>query len=290
MISAVLPNPLYERRVFQGDVALGPICNGMLRNPGLLHFVTKFFDAIGDRVYNPPVTQSPHILIVDDDREIRDLLSKFLGKHELRVDTAADGREMRKILEVSRIDLVVLDLMLPGEDGLSLCRSLREKYGIPVIMLTALGEETDRIVGLEMGADDYVAKPFNPRELLARIRAVLRRAGSGVPPAAADVLGFENWRLDLVRRELRSADGVLQSLTAGEYELLLAFVQHPKRVLSRDQLLDLTKGRAAVPFDRSIDVQLSRLRRKIEPDPAEPSLIQTVRGGGYIFSCDVVPL
>lgn len=290
MISALLPSPLYALCVFQGDVAFAPICNDMLRVPVLLPFVTKFFDAIGGRVYNPPVTQSPHILIVDDDREIRDLLSKFLRKHELRVDTAADGREMRKMLEVSHIDLVVLDLMLPGEDGLSLCRSLRETTGVPVIMLTALGEETDRIVGLEMGADDYVAKPFNPRELLARIRAVLRRAGSGEPPPAADMLGFDNWRLDLVRRELRSADGVLQPLTAGEYELLLAFVQHPRRVLSRDQLLDLTKGRAAVPFDRSIDVQLSRLRRKIEPDPAEPSLIQTVRGGGYIFAGDVAPL
>jgi two-component system OmpR family response regulator len=290
LIPALLPDHLYEASVFHDDVALAPICNRVLRHPGLLQFVTKFFGAFDRSVYNPLVTQSPHILIVDDDREIRDLLSKFLRKHELRVDIAADGREMRKILENSRIDLVVLDLMLPGEDGLSLCRSLRETKGVPVIMLTALGEETDRIVGLEMGADDYVAKPFNPRELLARIRAVLRRAGSGDPPAAADMLGFENWKLDLVRRELRSADGVLQPLTAGEYELLLAFVQHPKRVLSRDQLLDLTKGRAAVPFDRSIDVQLSRLRRKIEPDPAEPSLIQTVRGGGYIFSCNVAPL
>ena len=290
MISALMPSLLYEARVFQGDVRFAQICNRMLRDPSLLHFVTKFFDGFAGRVYNPLVTQSPHILIVDDDREIRDLLSKFLRKHELRVDTAADGREMRKFMDVSRIDLVVLDLMLPGEDGLSLCRSLRESTRIPVIMLTALGEETDRIVGLEMGADDYVAKPFNPRELLARIRAVLRRAGSGEQPAGADVLGFENWRLDLARRELRSTDGVLQPLTAGEYELLLAFVQHPKRVLSRDQLLDLTKGRAAVPFDRSIDVQLSRLRRKIEPDPAEPSLIQTVRGGGYIFSCNVAPL
>lgn len=260
----------------------------MLQDVALLHFVTKFFIDFGSSVYNPPVTQSPHILIVDDDREIRDLLSKYLRKHELRVDAAADGREMRQILDVSRIDLVILDLMLPGEDGLSLCRSLRETSGIPVIMLTALGEETDRIVGLEMGADDYLAKPFNPRELLARIRAVLRRSRAGDRAAPdADVLVFENWRLDVVRRELRSADGVLQPLTAGEYELLVAFVQHPERVLSRDQLLDLTKSRAAVPFDRSIDVQLSRLRRKIEPNPADPTLIQTVRGGGYIFACNV---
>lgn len=291
MISALLPKPLYEERVFQGDVTFARICNRVLRGPCLLHFVTKFFDVYARSDYNSPVTQSPHILIVDDDREIRDLLSKFLKKHELRVDTAADGREMRKILEVSRIDLVVLDLMLPGEDGLSLCRWLRETKNVPVIMLTALGEETDRIVGLEMGADDYVAKPFNPRELLARIRAVLRRAGAPDQVAeGSQVLGFDNWRLDPVRRELRSADGVLQPLTAGEYELLLAFVQHPKRVLSRDQLLDLTKGRAAIPFDRSIDVQLSRLRRKIEINPAEPSLIRTVRGGGYVFSCNVAPV
>ncbi len=239
--------------------------------------------------YTSRVTMSPHILIVDDDREIRDLLSRFLKKHELRVDTAADGRAMRQILEVSHIDLVVLDLMLPGEDGLSLCRSLRQTTTIPVIMLTALGEETDRIVGLEMGADDYLAKPFNPRELLARIRAVLRRSGkSDEMETDSDVLIFEDWRLDVTKRALVSADGVLQPLTAGEYDLLLALVQHPKRVLSRDQLLDLTRGRSAAPFDRSIDVQLSRLRHKIEPDPKKPTLIKTVRGGGYIFSCDVV--
>jgi two-component system OmpR family response regulator len=195
---------------------------------------------------------------------------------------------MRQVLEISQIDLVVLDLMLPGEDGLSLCRSLRQTTSIPVIMLTALGEETDRIVGLEMGADDYIAKPFNPRELLARIRAVLRRSGKGdAPELAASVLEFEGWRLDVTKRELVSADGVLQSLTAGEYNLLLALVQHPQRVLSRDQLLDLTSGRSAAPFDRSIDVQLSRLRQKIEPDPKTPTLIKTVRGGGYIFACNV---
>ena len=284
----MLPSTQYGDGMFHDDVAFTGICNRMLQDQGLLHFVTKFFVAFESCVYNPPVTQSPHILIVDDDREIRDLLSKYLRKHELRVDTAADGREMRQVLDVSRIDLVILDLMLPGEDGLSLCRSLREASGVPVIMLTALGEETDRIVGLEMGADDYLAKPFNPRELLARIRAVLRRAGAnGDVSPDAEILVFENWRLDVVRRELRSADGVLQPLTAGEYELLVAFVQHPERVLSRDQLLDLTKGRAAVPFDRSIDVQLSRLRRKIEPNPAEPTLIQTVRGGGYVFACNV---
>ena len=261
----------------------------MLLDAGLLHFVTNFSATFESSAYNSPVTQSPHILIVDDDREIRDLLSKYLKKHDIRVETAADGREMRKCLEVSRIDLVILDLMLPGEDGLSLCRSLRERTGVPVIMLTALGEETDRIVGLEMGADDYVAKPFNPRELLARIRAVLRRSGkTDDEESEFDVLVFENWRLDVTKRELVSGDGVLQPLTAGEYNLLLALVQHPRRVLSRDQLLDLTTGRSAMPFDRSIDVQLSRLRQKIEPDPKKPALIKTVRGGGYIFACEVV--
>jgi two-component system OmpR family response regulator len=235
--------------------------------------------------------RSPHILIVDDDAEIRDLLARFLKKHEIRVDTAAEGRAMWKLMETAHFDLIVLDLMLPGEDGLSLCRRLRVETTIPVIMLTALGEETDRIVGLEMGADDYLAKPFNPRELLARIRAVLRRAGSAAAAndaAQGQILVFDGWRLDLAKRELRTADGTLVALTAGELDLLAAFAERPKRVLNRDQLLDLTKGRAAAAFDRSIDVQLSRLRRKIEPDPKDPSLIKTIRGGGYIFTCDVV--
>ena len=233
---------------------------------------------------------SPHLLIVDDDREIRDLLARFLRKHGYRVDTAPDGRVMMKLLEAGRFDLLVLDIMLPGEDGLSLCRRLRAGSDLPIVMLTAVGDDTDRIVGLELGADDYVTKPFNPRELLARIKAVLRRAGAPRPAAAADggrVLAFDRWRLDLARRELRAADGTLTPLTAGEFDLLAAFVEHPGRVLSRDQLLDLTKGRATVPFDRSIDVQLSRLRRKIEPDPKDPRLIKTVRGGGYILSCPV---
>ncbi len=233
---------------------------------------------------------SPHLLIVDDDREIRDLLARFLRKHGYRVDTAPDGRAMTKLLEAGRFDLVVLDIMLPGEDGLSLCRRLRATSDLPIVMLTAVGDDMDRIVGLELGADDYVTKPFNPRELLARVKAVLRRAGAPRPAAAADggrVLAFDRWRLDLARRELRAADGTLTPLTAGEFDLLAAFVEHPGRVLSRDQLLDLTKGRAAVPFDRSIDVQLSRLRRKIEPDPKDPRLIKTVRGGGYLLSCPV---
>ncbi|MFC5355798.1 response regulator [Azospirillum himalayense] len=233
--------------------------------------------------------RTPHLLVVDDDREIRTLLSQFLTRHGFRVTGAKDGVEMMRTLDSARVDLIVLDLMMPGEDGLSLCRRLRatpETAQTPVIMLTAMGEETDRIVGLEMGADDYLAKPFSPRELLARVKAVLRRA-SGPPAAggaAGKTLGFEGWTLDLAKRELRSPDGVLVQLSAGEYDLLVAFVEHPQRVLTRDQLLDLARGRSAVPFDRSIDVQVSRLRRKIEPDPVDPTMIKTVRGGGYLFT------
>ncbi|UKJ74097.1 response regulator [Azospirillum brasilense] len=233
--------------------------------------------------------RTPHLLVVDDDREIRTLLSQFLTRHGFRVTGAKDGVEMMRTLDSARVDLIVLDLMMPGEDGLSLCRRLRaapDTVQTPVIMLTAMGEETDRIVGLEMGADDYLAKPFSPRELLARVKAVLRRA-SGPPVAggaAGKTLGFEGWTLDLAKRELRSPDGVLVQLSAGEYDLLVAFVEHPQRVLTRDQLLDLARGRSAVPFDRSIDVQVSRLRRKIEPDPADPTMIKTVRGGGYLFT------
>jgi two-component system OmpR family response regulator len=237
--------------------------------------------------------RSPHVLVVDDDREIRDLLARFLAKHGYRVATAADGRAMRKALEDWAIDLVVLDLMLPGEDGLTLCRDLRARSAVPIVMLTAMGEETDRIVGLEMGADDYLAKPFNPRELLARVKAVLRRAApraeAGVPAAEGRrVAAFAGWRLDLEARELTSPAGLRVELSGGEYELLAALVTHPKRVLTRDQLLDLARGREAVPFDRAIDVQVSRLRRKIETDPRNPVLVKTVRNGGYMFTPEVV--
>jgi len=230
----------------------------------------------------------PHVLVVDDDREIRDLLSRFLVKHGMRVTAARDGVEMTKALEERGIDIVVLDLMLPGEDGLALCRRLRSQSTLPVIMLTAMGEETDRIVGLEMGADDYLPKPFNPRELLARIKAVLRRA-QAVPVAlpSGDALRFDGWTLELAARRLVAPDGREVPLSTGEHDLLLAFLTHPRRVLSRDQLLDLARGRAAAPFDRSIDIQVMRLRRKIETDPKEPRLIKTVRGGGYIFAAEV---
>ena len=237
---------------------------------------------------------SQHILVVDDDREIRDLTARFLRKHGYRVDTAANGREMDTQLAAGRYDLIVLDLMMPGEDGLSICRRLRADGAIPIVMLTALGEETDRIVGLEMGADDYLPKPFNPRELLARIKAVLRRSAAAASSAAAQAvvptgrrLSFEGWSLDLARRELFDPTGALVTLTAGEFDLLAAFAERPHRVLSRDQLLDLTRGREAGPFDRSVDVQLSRLRRKVETNPGEPALIKTVRGGGYMFAANV---
>lgn len=237
----------------------------------------------------------PHILVVDDDREIRDLLARFLDKHGLRVTTAKDGVEMERALADWPIDLVVLDLMMPGEDGLSLTRRLRgQGVVVPIVMLTAMGEDTDRIVGLEMGADDYVPKPFNPRELLARIKAVLRRAqpgGAPSPAPAAEGGGqryrFQDWVLDVATRDLLGADGVVTTLSAGEFDLLLAFVEHPRRVLSRDQLLDFASGRQAIPFDRSIDIQVSRLRRKLGDDAKDPQLIKTVRGGGYLFTPEV---
>lgn len=239
--------------------------------------------------------RTPHILIVDDDREIRDLLARFLVKHGLRVTTAADGREMHAQLGDNAIDLIVLDVMMPGEDGLTLTRNLRAaKNNVPIVMLTAMGEDTDRIVGLEMGADDYMPKPFNPRELLARIKAVLRRFdGEAASPAgedgSADVVNFAGWTFDLAARALTSRQGEAVPLSGGEYELLQVFVRHPGRVLSRDQLLDMARGRDAQPFDRAIDVQVSRLRKKIEPDHKTPTLIKTVRGGGYMFTAKVTP-
>jgi two-component system OmpR family response regulator len=233
---------------------------------------------------------APHLLIVDDDRELSSLLSKFLTQQGYRVSLAHNGKEMKSALEIARINLVILDLMLPGEDGLVLCRRIRATSTVPIIMLTAMGEEVDRIIGLEMGADDYLVKSSNPRELLARIRAVLRRSGPAASGHSADlkrVLEFAGWRLDVTHRQLFSSKNTLVPLRAGEFELLLAFAERPKRVLSRDQLLDLSRGRSAAAFDRSIDVQVSRLRRKIEPDPKEPTLIRTVRSGGYMLASNV---
>jgi two-component system OmpR family response regulator len=237
------------------------------------------------------VNDKPHLLVVDDDREIRDLVCRLLQKHGYRVETARDARAMEDVLATARIDLVILDVMLPGKSGLDICRELRAKSPVPILMLTAMGDETDRIVGLEMGADDYLAKPFNPRELLARIRAILRRvataASSGPAAPAPKCLRFAGWKLDLGRRRLEAPDGVIVDLTTGEYELLIAFAERPQRVLTRNQLLDLARGRDAVPFDRSIDVQVSRIRRKIEGDPRAPAMIVTVRGDGYMFTPEV---
>jgi len=236
-----------------------------------------------------PLLQAPHILVVEDDREIRTLVSRFLQANELRVTTVGDGREMDRLLRDSRIDLIVLDVMLPGEDGLEICRRVRSSSSLPVIMLTAKSEDVDRIVGLEIGADDYMTKPFNPRELLARIRAVLRRGANGSIEAACSgaVLTFDGWRLDPNVRQLHDRDGVRVALTGAEFDLLLVFCERPRRVLSRDQLIDLTQGRGAAPFERSVDVLVSRLRQKMEQDPREPTLIQTIRGGGYMFSPEV---
>ena len=236
---------------------------------------------------------APHLLIVDDDKELCALLSKFLSQHGYRVSRAHRGSEMMQVLANSRIDLVVLDLMLPGEDGLVLCRRLRATSTLPVIMLTAMGDEVDRIIGLEMGADDYLPKVANPRELLARIRAVLRRAGApeaGTSPNKKRILEFIGWRLDVAQRQLFSPTNALVPLRAGEFDLLLALAERPQRVLTRDQLLDLSRGRTANNFDRSIDVQISRLRRKIEVDPKEPALIKTVRNGGYILAASVTTI
>jgi len=231
---------------------------------------------------------APHILLVDDHREIRDLVSRALSKDGFRVSIAPDGRAMRKVLADSRIDLILLDLMLPGEDGLSLCRALRAESKIPIIMLTAKGDEVDRVIGLEMGADDYLPKPFGSRELIARIKAVLRRSqdnGAATnPDRRAKRYDFDRWRLDTGARELLRDDGITVPLSTGEYDLLIALVERPQRVLSRDQLLDLARGRAANALDRSIDTQVSRLRKKLELDPADPKIIKTVWGGGYVFT------
>jgi two-component system, OmpR family, response regulator len=234
-----------------------------------------------------------HILVVDDDREIRDLLSKFLERQGLRVTAARDARDARRLWPLGRYHLVVLDLMLPGESGLDLAKWLRTQGEVPIVMLTAMGEETDRIVGLELGADDYVGKPFNPRELLARIRAVLRRAngepGAAKPPAAK-AIRFAGWTLEPGRRRLLNPDGAEVPLTGGEYELLQVLVERPNRVLTRDMLMDLLRGRQAGPFDRAIDVAVSRLRRKLEDDGRNPNLIKTVRGGGYVLAATVESL
>ncbi|CAM3416850.1 response regulator [Parendozoicomonas haliclonae] len=234
-----------------------------------------------------------HILVVDDHHEIRDLLGQYLSRHGMRVTLAMDGVSMREALnEHDDINLIVLDLMMPGEDGLSLCRHVRSIDGPPIIMLTAMGEEADRIVGLEMGADDYISKPFSPRELLARIKAVLRRSSRSSQKEESsedsDRLRFDRWVLDNNLRQLEDDSELVIPLSTAEYRLLSAFTNNPRRVLSRDQLLDITQGREAMPFDRSIDNQVSRLRKKVEVDPKNPTLIKTVWGGGYMLTAEVV--
>ena len=236
------------------------------------------------------MNSQPHVLIVDDHRDIREPLGDYLEKNGYRASLAGDAQEARQMINAAAIDLVVLDIMMPGEDGLSLCRHLRETTQVPVILLTARADETDRIVGLEMGADDYVTKPFSPRELLARIKSVLRRVHSLPPqrqPVDAQQVRFADWTLDLAQRRVIDADGVAIPLSAADFALLDAFLRHPRMVLSRDQLLDLTQGREANVFDRSIDNQVSRLRKKIEADPKDPQLIKTVRGGGYMLTAEV---
>jgi DNA-binding response OmpR family regulator len=243
-----------------------------------------------------------HVLIVDDEPRIRTMLRRYLSDEGFKVSDAADGTAMRAVLERGGVDLVLLDLVMPGEDGLSLARFIRQCSEIPIIMLTGKGDLIDRVVGLESGADDYITKPFELREVLARIRTIMRRAAPRAAPAAiaptpasppaasaaaGEILHFAGWRLDLVRRELGRGDGAVIALTAGEFDLLRVFAQHPNRVLSRAQLLDLVKGREWAAYDRAVDTQVGRLRKKIEDDPAAPRLIKTVRGGGYIFATAV---
>ncbi len=235
-------------------------------------------------------TTLPHILIVDDDREIRELVARHLRKNGFQVDTAEDGIEMRKVLKTARIDLIVLDRVMPGEDGLSLCRELRKTSDTPVILLTLLGSDTDRIVGLEVGADDYVTKPFNPEEIVARIRAVLRRSNL-LPPVMRQTLGrsilFAGWTLDCRSRRLTSPNGLVITLTDGEFDLLRVFAERPGIILTRDQLLDLTSGRQPGVFDRSVDMQIARLRRKLSAHTDASDIIKTIRQQGYMFTADV---
>ncbi len=233
---------------------------------------------------------SPHLLIVDDDRETRDLLTRFLERQGLRVTAVRDGRELRRAWPAGHYQLVILDLMLPGEGGLELARWLRGLSEVPIVMLTAMGEEADRIIGLELGADDYLPKPFNPRELLARIRAVLRRTSERAArqQAAPQPMHFNGWTLDPIRRRLLNAEAVEVPLTGGEFDMLVALAERANQVLTRDMLLDLLRGRQAGPVDRAIDVAISRLRRKLEGDGRAPQLIKTVRGGGYVLAAEVV--
>jgi two-component system OmpR family response regulator len=239
---------------------------------------------------NMAADQRAHLLVVDDAFDIREPLAKFLDKNGFRVTTAENAAAARARLNAEKIDLVVLDVMMPGEDGLSLCRYLSANTAVPVILLTALSEETDRVVGLEVGADDYITKPFSQRELLARIKNVLRRvtdAAAGQPEGMEGSYVFEGWTFKVGERELRNPEGVLVPITTVDFYLLSTFLAHPKDVLDRDKLLGLAHGMQPDIFDRTIDLQVSRLRRKIEPDPKAPAYIKTVRGKGYVWCIDV---
>jgi len=235
------------------------------------------------------ITVNPHILVVDDDREIRDLLARYLERQSFRVTAVRDAREARRIWPSTTFQMVILDLMLHGEGGLDFARWLRAESDVPILMLTALGEENDRIIGLELGADDYLTKPFNPRELLARMRAVMRRASEAGEKreSGSKTLFFNGWTLESARRRLLNPEGTEVPLTGGEYDLLVALLDRANKVLTRDMLLDLLRGRQAGPFDRAIDVAISRLRRKLEDDGRHAQLIKTVRGGGYVLAAEV---
>ncbi len=230
-----------------------------------------------------------HIAVVEDDPDISRMMVNCMTEHGFEVTSARSGRDLDRVMSGGKVDLVILDVGLPGEDGLSICRRLRGKSSIPIIMVTARGSDTDRIVGLELGADDYLPKPFNPRELVARVKAVMRRSGAPEHPASETpkTLVFEGWRLDTARRQLFDPNGEPRSLTSGEFNILAIFCNNPRKVLSRDDLLDQLHGRAAAVFDRSIDVQISRLRRKIETKMKDPSFIKTIRYGGYFFTPQV---
>lgn len=233
-------------------------------------------------------SRTPHILIVEDDSEIASLLAETMRDNGMLATTVEDGGKMFAQMRHGDFDLIILDVMLPGEDGISLCRRLRAENTIPILLVTALGEEVDRIVGLEVGADDYITKPFSPREVLARIRSALRRASYGLAPAASQrPLRFDGWRIDPIRRQVHDVSNARIALTTTEFDLLLAFCRNPRRVITREELLTLTHSGLAGPIERSVDVHVRRLRQKIETDPSDPILLRTVRLGGYVFTADV---
>lgn len=237
---------------------------------------------------HPP---KPRILVVDDDPDLRELLRDYLGKQDMDVRTVGDGDALRLALERDGCDLLILDVMLPGDDGLALCREIRARSRLPILMLTARGDELDRIIGLEMGADDYLPKPFHPRELLARVRSILRRAPEH-PDGDGSVRGlkFSGWTLDLGARHLVDETGVVTPLSSGEFRMLNALAENANRVLSRDQLMDVLAGRDAGPFDRTVDVMISRLRRRLGDDGREPRIIRTLRNEGYVLNGPVEKL